>query len=97
MTSDNPVADRLLSDARKKTARLENPALAKASLIVGVVAVLCSVVSIAGWILGATAIGLGVPGMQRSVSAKQAKIGIALGVAAILIGVFFYTWNIARS
>jgi O-antigen ligase len=96
MTSDNPVADRLLSDARKKTARLENPALAKAALIVGVVAVLASPVSIAGWILGAIAIGLGVPGIQRPVSAKRAKIAVALGVAAILIGVFFFTWNIAQ-
>ena len=96
MTSDNPVADRLVTDARKKTARLASPALAKAALIVGVVAVLASPISIAGWILGAAAVGLGVPGVQREASAKQAKIAIVLGVAAILIGVFFFTLNIAR-
>jgi hypothetical protein len=96
MTSDNPVADRLVTDARKKTARLESPVLAKAALIVGVVAVLASPISIAGWILGAAAVGLGVPGVQREASAKQAKIAIVLGVAAILIGVFFFTLNIAR-
>jgi hypothetical protein len=96
MTSDNPVADRLVSDARKKTARLESPVLAKAALILGVVAVLASPISLAGWILGAITVALGVPGMQRSVSAKQAKIAVVLGVAAILIGVFFFTWNIAH-
>jgi len=96
MTSDNPVADRLVTDARKKTARLESPALAKAALIVGIVAALASPISIAGWILGAAAIGLGVPGVKREASAKQAKIAIVLGVAAILIGVFFFTLNIAR-
>jgi Tfp pilus assembly protein PilN len=96
MTSDNPVADRLVNDARKKTARQESPTLAKAALIVGVVAVLASPVSIAGWILGAVTLALGVPSMQRSVSIKQAKIAVLLGVAAILIGVFFFTWNIAQ-
>jgi hypothetical protein len=34
--------------------------------------------------------------VQRPASAKQAKIAIALGVVAILIGVFFFTWNIAQ-
>jgi hypothetical protein len=96
MTSDNPVADRLLTDARKKTARLDNPALAKGALIVGIVAVLASPISIAGWILGAIAVGLGVPGVQRPASAKQAKFAFALGVVAILIGVFFFTWNLAQ-
>jgi Tfp pilus assembly protein PilN len=96
MTSDNPVADRLLSNARKKTARLESPTLAKAALVVGVVAVLASPISIAGWILGAITVALGAPGTRRSVSAKQAKIAVLLGVAAILIGVFFFTWNIAN-
>ena len=96
MSPDNSVTDRLLNEARKKTARLDSPALAKAALIVGVVAVLASPISIAGWILGAIAVGLGVPGVQRPASAKQAKIAIALGVVAILIGVFFFTWNIAQ-
>jgi hypothetical protein len=95
MTSDNPVADRLLADARKKTTPLDNPVLTKAALIVGIVAVLASPVSLAGWILGAIAIGLAVPGIRRPDSAKQAKIALVLGFAAILIGVFFFTWNIA--
>ena len=37
MSSDNTVADRLLDDARKKTARQENPATGKVALIVGII------------------------------------------------------------
>ena len=33
--------------------------------------------------------------VKRPAAAKQAKIAIVLGVAAILIGVFFYTLTIA--
>jgi hypothetical protein len=96
MSSDNPVADRLVTDARKKTERTQSPALAKAALIVGVVAIVAAaLVPLAGWILGAVTIGLGVPGMQREVSAKQGKIAVVLGVAAILVGVFFFTLKIA--
>ena len=42
MSSDNTVADRLLDDARKKTARQESPATGKVALIVGVIALLVS-------------------------------------------------------
>ncbi|HEX4252859.1 MAG TPA: hypothetical protein VH008_33665 [Pseudonocardia sp.] len=96
MTTDNPLADKLLDDARKKTARMDNPTMAKAALIVGIVAVLASPVSIAGWVLGLTAIGLGVPGSQRPLTAQQARIAIVLGVVAILIGLFFFSLNIAN-
>ena len=51
MSSDNTVADRLLDDARKKTARQENPATGKVALIVGAIALLVSPVSILGWIV----------------------------------------------
>ncbi len=97
MSSENDVTDRLLTDARKKTARQENAMLGKAALVVGVVALLASPISIAGWVLGATAVGLGAGAVNRPVSAKPAKIAIGLGVAAILVGVFFFTMNIARS
>lgn len=96
MSSDNTVADRLLSDARKKTAKQESPMLGKVALIVGAIALLVSPISIAGWIAGVTAVGLGGAAMRRPASTKQAKIAIALGVVAILVGVFFYTLNIAR-
>jgi hypothetical protein len=95
MSTENTVADRLLEDARKKTAKSESPALGKAAFVVGVIALLVSWISILGWILGATAIGLGAVAVRRPVSAKQAKIAMALGGAAILVGVFFYTLNIA--
>jgi len=95
MTIDNPLADKLLTDSRKKTARMDSPTMTKAALIVGIVAALTSPISIAGWVFGATAIGLAVPGSQRPLTAHQAKIAIILGVVAILIGTFFFTLNIA--
>lgn len=95
MSTDNPVADRLLEDARKKTAKNESPTLGRAALIVGGIALLVSWISILGWIAGATAVGLGAAAVRRPVSANQAKIAMALGTAAILIGLFFYTLNVA--
>jgi hypothetical protein len=96
MSTENTVADRLLTDARKKTAKNESPALGKAALIVGAVALLVSPISILGWIVGATAVGLGGASVSRPACAKSAKIALALGVAAILIGTFFFTLNVAR-
>jgi hypothetical protein len=97
MSSDNTVADRLVGDARRKTAREGSPTLGRIAMIVGIVALVVSPISIAGWIVGATAVGLGVAALRRTAPPKQAKIGISLGVAAILIGVFFYTLVIALS
>lgn len=96
MSSENTVADRLLTDARRKTAKQDSPALGKAAMIVGVIALLVSPVSIAGWVLGATAVGLGVAASRRPVSAKRARIAMVLGAAAILVGVFFFTLNLAQ-
>ncbi|WP_214404228.1 hypothetical protein [Pseudonocardia lacus] len=95
MSSDNTVADRLVGDARRKTARNESPALGKIAMIVGIVALVVSPISIAGWVVGATAVGLGAAALRRTAPPKQAKIGLGLGVAAIMIGVFFYTLVIA--
>jgi hypothetical protein len=95
MSTENTVADRLLQDARKKTAKSESPALGKAALIVGVIALLFSPISIVGWIIGAVAIGLGAGAARRPVSVKKGKIAMTLGGAAILVGVFFYTLNVA--
>lgn len=96
MSTDKTVADRLLDDARAKTAREESPKLGKIALIVGIVALLVSPISILGWVFGAAALGLGVAAVRRPVSAKQAKIAMVLGVAAILVGVFFFTLNMAQ-
>ena len=80
MSSDNTVADRLLDDARKKTARQDNPATGKVALIVGVIALLVSPVSILGWIVGTAAVVVGVLAVKHPAVAKQGKIGIGLGV-----------------
>jgi hypothetical protein len=97
MSTENTIADRLLEDARRRTAQGESPALGKAALIVGVIALLFSPVSILGWIGGVAAIGTGAAAIRRPASAKRAKIAVALGVAAILVGTFFYTLIIALS
>ena len=68
MSSDNTVADRLLDDARKKTARQENPSTGKVALIVGVIALLVSPVSILGWIVGTAAV---VTGAMAAFQARQ--------------------------
>ncbi len=95
MSSENDVADRLLAEARKKTAKQESPKLGKISLIIGIIALIVSPVSIAGWIFGLAAVGTGVTAVRRPAASKQPKIAIALGVLAILVGVFFYTLNVA--
>ncbi|MGH3566501.1 MAG: hypothetical protein ACRDRH_10805 [Pseudonocardia sp.] len=94
MSTDN-TTDRLLTDARKKSARSESTAMGIAALVVGVLALLASPISIAGWILGATALGLGFVASRRPVSTKQGTIAMVLGVVAILVGIFFFTLNIA--
>ena len=95
MSSENDVADRLLSEARKKTAKQDSPKMGKLALIVGIIAVIVSPVSILGWIVGAAAVGMGVVAVRRPVSQKRGKIAIVLGVVAILVGVFFFTLNLA--
>jgi hypothetical protein len=96
MSTDKTVADRLLDEARAKTARSESPTIGKIALIIGVVAVLVSPISILGWVFGAAAIGVGVTAVRRPQAAKQAKIAMVLGTVAILVGVFFFTLNIAQ-
>lgn len=97
MSSENDVADRLLNEARKKTARQQDGSmLGKIALGIGIVAALVSPISILGWVFGLAAVGTGVAAVRRPASAKLAKIAITLGVLAILVGVFFFTLNIAR-
>ncbi|MCE0763993.1 hypothetical protein LWC35_13880 [Pseudonocardia kujensis] len=95
MSQDNPVADRLLAEARKKTARQKSPALGKIALVIGIIALVASPVSIVGWVGGLAAIGVGIAAVRNPDTAKLAKIAMGLGFAAILVGVFFFTLNIA--
>ncbi|MGI8815539.1 MAG: hypothetical protein ACR2G2_09780 [Pseudonocardia sp.] len=94
MTSDNPTADRLLSDARKKTAALESPmlayigiALAAIGLIVG-----ATVIPLVGWVLGAAAVALGGVSLKRDMAVKLARIALIIGALAILAATFNLTW-----
>jgi hypothetical protein len=91
MSTENTVANRLLEDARRRTARNEISKLAKAGVIVGVIALIVCPFSILGSLGGATALGLGGAAVRRPASAKQAKIAMYLGAAAILVGVFFFS------
>ena len=107
MSSDNPTADRLVSDARKKTAAQDNPRLAQIGLAagaLGLVAVLALAATsisttlvhpLVGWVLGAAAVGLGGSSLKSPAAAKLAKIALVLGVLAILVGTFFFTLRIA--
>ena len=97
MSSENDVADRLLSEARKKAAKQDSPKMGKVALIVGIIAVIVSPISILGWIMGAVAVGTGVVAARRPVSSKRGKIAIVLGVVAILVGVFFFTLSLAMN
>ncbi len=97
MSPDKSVADRLLEEARARTARAESPTLGKVALAVGVLALVVSPVSILGWVFGASAVGLGVSAARRPPAVRQARIAMVLGAAAILVGVFFFTLNLARA
>lgn len=95
MSQENTVADRLLAEARRKTARQQSPVLGKVALVIGIVALVASPISIVGWVGGLAAIGVGLAAVRNPDTAKLAKIAMGLGFAAILVGVFFFTLNIA--
>jgi uncharacterized membrane protein len=108
MTSDNPTADRLLNDARKKTAAQEKPLLAQIGVGIGALGVVLGLVSLAilspvsspavAWVTGAVAAILGGISLQRGAAVKLAKIALVLGVVAILVGTFRFTlWYVSGS
>lgn len=91
MTSDNPVADRLLSDARKKADQPENGPLGVAAIIVSLIALAgAGLIPVVGWSLGLVAIVISVLGLKKPDCAKLGKIGIGIGVLAILVATFFF-------
>ncbi|GAY12373.1 hypothetical protein [Pseudonocardia sp. N23] len=95
--AENAVADRLLSEARKRTAHQQKAPTGrgKIAMIVGIVALVASPISIAGWVFGLVTLGMGISAVRRPDQAKLAKIAIALGAAAIFVGTFFYTLSIS--
>ncbi|WP_028937285.1 hypothetical protein [Pseudonocardia spinosispora] len=91
MTSDNPVADRLLSDARKKADQPENGPLGIAALVVSLLGLAgAGLIPVVGWVLGLVAVVLGVVSLKKPDCAKLGKIGLGIGVVAILVATFFF-------
>ncbi|GJF05155.1 hypothetical protein [Pseudonocardia sp. D17] len=95
--SESNVADRLLSEARKRTAQQERTAAGRGKLVlvVGIIAFVASPISLAGYVLGVITIGLGIATIRKPEHTKNAKIALALGVAAILVATFFFTLRIS--
>lgn len=106
MSSDNPTADRLVNDARKKTASLGSPLLAQIGVGIGALGVVLGLVSLAflspvsspavAWGTGAIAAVLGGISLQRGAAVKLAKIALVLGIVAILVGTFRFTLLVAQ-
>jgi hypothetical protein len=97
MTSDNPTADRLLNDARKKTAAQERPLLAQIGMALGAIGIVSGpLVPGAGWGLGLIAAVLGGVSLQRPAVAKLAKIALVLGIGAILVATFRFSLYMAH-
>jgi len=92
MSSDNPTADRLLDDARKKTAARQSPVLAGIAIAIAIVGAVCLVVlgdatqaASTGWSTGAIAVALGAASIKRDAAVKLAKAALVLGVLVILV------------
>jgi hypothetical protein len=100
MSTDNTVAERLLTDARKKGARRESSTLAKVALATSILAVLSLLVMIypfaLAWPLGAAAVVMGGIATKRAVGKRMAWIACTIGFLAICGGTFFYTLVISH-
>jgi hypothetical protein len=88
MTSENPVADRLVSDARKKESRSAATPLDIAAIVISLIGLAAS-----GWIPGAAVLGvvgivLGVVATRKPGNVKIAWGAVAIGAVAVLWGVF---------
>jgi Domain of unknown function (DUF4190) len=73
---------------------------ATASLVLGIIGVIASMIPIAGWVLGGIALGLGITARSQIRQRGLTGMGIAtagtiLGVIAILAGVGFAVLNVA--
>lgn len=100
MSTNSDVADRLLTDARKKTDRLQSTTLAKVALGVSILSVLSLLVMVypfpAAWALGGAAVIMGGIATQRSVGKKIAWTACVIGFLSACVGTFFYTLIISR-
>ncbi len=95
MSNENTVADRLLTDARKKGARQESSTLAKVALATSILAVLSLLFLIypfaPAWPLGAAAVIMGGIATKRTTGKTMAWIACTVGFLAICAATFFYT------
>jgi uncharacterized membrane protein HdeD (DUF308 family) len=100
MSTENPVAQRLVNDARKKTARQGSPLLARIALGISVLALISTPFLLYGyplvWAVGGAAVITGGIAVQRSVSKKTAWAACIIGFVAICAGTFIYTLLISR-
>ncbi|HTK61804.1 MAG TPA: hypothetical protein VL595_05475 [Pseudonocardia sp.] len=99
MSSDNPTADRLVSDARKKTASEGSPVLAGIGIVLAVAGAIALILigdatqgATAGWITGAIAAALGATSVKKGVAVKLAKVALVLGVLVILVATFVFCY-----
>jgi hypothetical protein len=100
MSTENPVANRLVNDARKKTARQGSPLLARIALGISILAVISAPFLLFGyplvWAVGGIAVIAGGIAVQRSVAKKTAWAGCIIAFLAICAGTFIYTLLISR-
>ena len=89
MSSENPVADRLVSDARKKEAQ-------PASSPLNIAALTCSLIGLAGagWIpliaaLALVGIALGVVSSRKPGNIKIAWLAVGVGAVAVVVAIVF--------
>jgi hypothetical protein len=90
MTSDNPVADRLVSDARKKESRASASSLNIAALAISLVSL-----AAAGWVplvgvLGLVGAVVGGVSSRKPGSVAMAWGAVAIGILAPIWGVVMY-------
>lgn len=100
MSTDNTVAERLLADARKKSAQQESPTLAKVALGTSILAVLSLLVLVypfaPAWPLGAAGVVMGGIATKRTAGKRIAWIACVIGFLAICAATFVYTLVMKR-
>jgi hypothetical protein len=95
MSSENPVADRLLTDARKRESQAKSSPLDITALVLGLVAIACSgLIPIVGIIAGLAAIVVGILATKKPGNIKMAWGGVAAGAIGVVVGVLYTLSNI---
>lgn len=90
MSSENPVADRLLTDARKKEAQPASSPLNIAALTSSIVGLAAAAFVPLAALLGLVGIVLGVLSSRKPGNVKMAWGAVAVGAVAVIAGVVYY-------